>query len=159
MLEFAAEDPPAVRKVAEDWQNAADREARSRTVFAQEMIKFTDVAREVDAVRSAIGSGVDVAAFVKTAMRHYRATLSQNGPVMDVGLGDVTFPLPVDGRSFRARFELPVREGEIYLHRTYPLVEALATGILDVCATTLYNALAAWAVLDCDVHVGSGARR
>jgi hypothetical protein len=39
--------------------------------------------------------------------------------------------LPVDRPQFTARFELPVQPGELHLHRTHPLVEALATGILD----------------------------
>jgi superfamily II DNA or RNA helicase len=137
LLEFGDDDPPIVRKISEEWQNAADREESSRkTMFAQETIKFGEVSREVDAVRSAIGSGVDVASFVKTALRHYGATVSQNGPLIDVGLGDVTWPLPVEGKSLRARFDLPVRDGEIYLHRTHPLVEALATGILDTALDT-----------------------
>ena len=135
LLDFADEDPPAVRKVSEEWQNAAEREARSRTMFAQETIKFSEVAREVEAVRSAIGSGVDVADFVREALRHYGATVSRNGQVFEAHLGDVmnrsAWPLPASCKSIRARFSLPVRDGELYLHRTHPLVETLATGILD----------------------------
>ena len=39
-----------------EWQAAADREKRSRTVFAQETIKPDEVLPELQAVRSAIGS-------------------------------------------------------------------------------------------------------
>jgi superfamily II DNA or RNA helicase len=135
LLDFAEEDPPAVRKVSEEWQNAAEREARSRTMFAQETIKFGDVAREVEAVRSAIGSGVDVADFVREALRYHGATVSRNEQVMEANLGDVmnrsAWPLPATCKSIHARFNLPVRDGELYLHRTHPLVETLATGILD----------------------------
>ena len=136
LLDFADEDPPAVRKVSEEWQNAAEREARSRTMFAQETIKFSEIAREVEAVRSAIGSGVDVEEFVQgKRYGSYGATVSRNGQVFEAQLGDVvnrsTWPLPASCKSIRARFSLPVRDGELYLHRTHPLVETLATGILD----------------------------
>ena len=41
------------------------------------------------------------------------------------------YRFPVTRTNLTARFELPVQPGEFYLHRTHPLVEALATGILD----------------------------
>ncbi len=39
-----------------EWEAAADREKVSRTMFAQHSIKTEEVARELDAVRRAIGS-------------------------------------------------------------------------------------------------------
>jgi len=145
LLEFGSNEADAAdsstRKVQEEWQNAAEREARSRTMFAQETIKFGEVAQEVDAIRTAIGSGVDVAAFCRTALRHYKASISDVGSGIrariEVSLQDVpravrdSLPIPGNPTNMTARFELPVQPGEIYLHRTHPLVEALATGILD----------------------------
>ncbi len=145
LLEFGSgETEPAdspAGKVQAEWQNAADREARSRTMFAQETIKFSEVAQEVDAVRTAIGSGVDVASFCRAALRHYKASISDVGSGIrariEVSLQDVprslrdSLPIPGNGTNLTARFELPVQPGEIYLHRTHPLVEALATGLLD----------------------------
>jgi superfamily II DNA or RNA helicase len=136
LLDFAEEDPPAVKRVTEEWQDAADREAASRkTMFAQETIKFGEVAREVDAVRSAIGSGVDVEDFVREALRFYGAAVSKPGELLEAHLGDVVnrsaWPLPAKCTSIRARFSLPVKGDELYLLRTHPLVETLATGILD----------------------------
>ncbi len=145
LLEFASgEAEPAdspTRKVQDEWQNAAEREARSRTMFAQETIKFGEVAQEVDAVRTAIGSGVDVASFCRAALRHHKASITDVGSGIrariEVGLQDVpravrdSLPIPGSGTNFTARFELPVQPGEIYLHRTHPLTEALATGLLD----------------------------
>jgi superfamily II DNA or RNA helicase len=145
LLEFGSNEAEAAdsstQKVQEEWQNAAEREARSRTMFAQETIKFGEVAQEVDAVRTAIGSGVDVAAFCRTALRHYKASISDVGSGIrariEVSLQDVpravrdSLPIPGNPTNLTARFELPVQPGEFYLHRTHPLVEALATGILD----------------------------
>jgi superfamily II DNA or RNA helicase len=137
------EEPPGTptRKVHDEWQNAAEREARSRTMFAQETIKFGDVAQEVEAVRTAIGSGVDVEAFCRMALRHYKAAISDVGAGhrarVQIDLRDVQrairegWPIPGNTTAFTARFELPVKPGELFLHRTHPIMEALSTGILD----------------------------
>ena len=37
----------------------------------------------------------------------------------------------VKDATFTARFSLPVRDGEIYLNRTHPLIEGLATYVMD----------------------------
>ncbi|HEY6340149.1 MAG TPA: helicase-related protein [Bryobacteraceae bacterium] len=145
LLDFAGdEEPPGspARAVHEEWERAAEREKRSyreQRMFAQETIKFTEVAQEIEAVRSAIGSGVDVSSFVPAGLRHWKATLAEIGfgsrARLEVNLQDVPRTirdtLPVERNRFTVRFDLPVQPGEIYLHRTHPLVEALATGILD----------------------------
>jgi superfamily II DNA or RNA helicase len=145
LLDFSGdEEPPSspARAVHQEWERAAEREKRSyreQRMFAQETIKFDDVAQEVEAVRSAIGSGVDVSKFVRAGLRHWKASLSEVGAGsrarLEVNLNDVVRRvrdmLPIEGAQFTARFELPVQPGELYLHRTHPLVEALATGILD----------------------------
>ena len=61
------------------WDAAADREKASRALFAQESIKVGEVARELDAVRAAIGGGVDVAAFVAGALRAHGAGVEVRG--------------------------------------------------------------------------------
>lgn len=149
LLEFGGdEEPPgtAARAVHDAWERAADREKRSygeQRMFAQESIKFSEVATELEAVRSAIGAGVDVGSFVRAGLRHWKASLSEFGAGtrarLLVNFSDVPRSFrdsllavtSVATPEFTVRFELPVRPGELYLHRTHPLVEALATGILD----------------------------
>src|SRR5262249_8008340 len=95
------------------WDASSEREKRSRTMFAQEMIKVEEVARELRAVQSAIGSGVDVAAFTKDALRAHRATVTGNGAVR-FDLTEVPKALRETAGSrtrFTARFELPVEDG------------------------------------------------
>lgn len=53
------------------WDQVADREKASRTVFAQHTIKVEEVRQELQAAREAMGSGVDVAAFVKGALQSH----------------------------------------------------------------------------------------
>ena len=47
-----------------------------RTVFAQETIQVEEVATELRAVQSAIGSGVDVQAFTSMALHTYGAVVT-----------------------------------------------------------------------------------
>ncbi len=59
------------------WEAASEREKRSRTMFAQETIKVEEVMQELQAIRSAIGSSVDVADFVKGAVSSFGGVVSK----------------------------------------------------------------------------------
>ncbi|MBE2196785.1 MAG: DEAD/DEAH box helicase [Anaerolinea sp.] len=119
------------------WEASAEREKRSRTMFAQQAIRVDEVSAELSAAREAIGSGIDVAAFMKDTVQMHRGTVSENGVVgFDLtetprGLRDM---LRVE--QFRARFELPVKDGQLYLTRTHPLVESLAAYVMNTALDT-----------------------
>lgn len=80
-----------------------------------------------------------MSAFVRSALRHWKASITDVGDGtrarLQINLQDVSpivrDTLPIKQSQFTARFALPVQAGEVYLHRTHPIVEALATGILD----------------------------
>lgn len=114
------------------WEAAAEREKRSRTMFAQQAIRVDDVAAELNAAREAVGSGIDVAAFMKDSVTMHHGVVSANGAVsFDLtetprGLRDM-----LGREQFAARFELPVKEGQLYLTRTHPLVESLAAYVMN----------------------------
>jgi superfamily II DNA or RNA helicase len=59
------------------WEDAAEREKRSRTMFAQRGIHVDEVARELDAVRRAIGSDERVGEFLTDAARELGATVAE----------------------------------------------------------------------------------
>ncbi|MCL5997765.1 MAG: DEAD/DEAH box helicase, partial [Chloroflexi bacterium] len=127
-----------------DGEAALDREKRSRTLFAQESIKVDEVARELRAAQQAVGSGVDVAAFMRDALQAHGATVSVNG-TMHVDLAHTPRALREslgNVEHFTARFELPVRAHEIYLNRTHPLVEGLATYLIDTAIDPLGDGVA-----------------
>ena len=122
-------------RVHRQWEAAADREKRSRTMFAQETIKVDEVGKELAEVRSAIGSGLDVKRFVHDALVANRAVVT-GADAIKVELAEAPQALReamglYDVDSFRGRFELPVGEGEAYLSRTHPYVEGLATHTAD----------------------------
>jgi hypothetical protein len=123
------------RKLHSDWQSAADREKRSRTMFAQETIRPEEVQPEIDAARAAVGSTEVVRHFVEEALAALGASLAAKGETVEIdysraprALRDLCPTLP---ERFRARFELPVEDGVIHLSRTHPLVEGLAAHVLD----------------------------
>lgn len=117
------------------WEAAADREKRSRTVFAQETIRPEEVRPELDASRAAVGSSEMLRHFVEDALRAHGAVLEPRKGGLEIDLSHAPRALrdlcPDLPDRFRARFELPVADGVIHLSRTHPLVEGLATYLLD----------------------------
>jgi len=118
-----------------EWDVAADREKRSRTVFAQEALKVDEVERELNETRAAIGSGADVRRFVEDALRAEGATVT-DGDVVTFDLAETPRALRDllalgEQTTLRARFELPVKDGVTYLSRTHPLVDGLASYVVD----------------------------
>ncbi|MHB8867796.1 MAG: helicase-related protein [Thermoleophilia bacterium] len=128
------------------WEAAADREKRSRTMFAQESIKVDEVRGELGEVRAAIGSGLDVERFVRDALVAHKAVVAGDSTVT-VDMAESPPALReamglLDAPRFRGRFELPVGDGELYLSRTHPVVEGLATHVADSALDALEEAVA-----------------
>jgi len=127
------------QQLFDQWEAASQREKRSRTVFAQETIKVDEVAAELRAVQAAIGSGVEVKDFTATALKAYGATCSTtstgafayNTNEVPRALKDAMERSSAKDASFIARFELPIHDNELFLNRTHPVVEGLATYVMD----------------------------
>jgi len=117
------------------WDGVAEREKRSRTVFAQESIKVDEVARELEETRRAVGSEKDVERFTVEALRAHRAVIAQKNGVTHFSLRETPRALrdllPGDHTDFDASFGLPVGEGVVYLGRTHPIVNALSSYVMD----------------------------
>lgn len=128
-----------------EWTDAAERERRSRTLFAQHAIKPDEVFRELVAVREAIGAGVDVRRFVTDALRTYGATVRQgerSGLTADIaevpgGLRDAV------GMAAQADTLEIAREGSLTLERTHPIVQAVAAHVLDTALDPFADGVAA----------------
>lgn len=119
-----------------DWERASQKEKRSRTMFAQEGIqtRIGDVARELEAVRNAIGSGREVEAFTRDALRAYGAFAADRPNGVDFDLHETPRALRESCgfvETLKAKFELPVDSGVLYLSRTHPVVEGLAQYVLN----------------------------
>ncbi len=125
----------------QEWDDVTEREKRSRTMFAQSAIKVDEVAEVLRETRAAVGSGVDVERFVRDGLVAHKAVLSEAKgaaakKVLRCEVGSAPRALRDtmslgETTTIRARFELPVDDNELYLSRTHPLVEGLATYVMD----------------------------
>jgi len=93
------------------------------------------VAKELAAARDAVGSSADVETFVRAAVAAYGGVVADaSGGAVTVALDDAPAAVrdAVRGQTrFQARFQLPVRtDKEVYLSRTHPFVEGLASFVL-----------------------------
>ncbi len=134
LFDMAPEEKTKVDEFETEWKNAAEREKRSRSLFAQQTIKPDEVALEVAAMRQAIGSETDVQRFVTTAVKAYRGTMHEQHGRFRINLKES--PLAVreaigDQDEFNARFQPGVQDDELYLSRTSTVVEGLASYVMN----------------------------
>ncbi len=134
-FEFIHDLEPMKKAIHAEWESARDREKVSRSRFAQHTLSPDAVAVELQAVRSAIGGSEDVDRFFGSVMQAATVPLQARGKAIEIQLSLET-PRALRqaiGRDdpFIGRFDLPLEEGEIYLGRTSPIIEGLASWALD----------------------------
>ncbi len=135
---------PQKQQLHDDWEAVADREKRSRTMFAQEAIKFDEVGSELAAAEHAIGSPSEISTFFRSTLTLSGAAVNDEAilktdlagikPAVREALGGAT--------SLRVAFEPVSEKGVALLHRTHPLVEGLATYVLNSALDPLLGGLA-----------------
>jgi superfamily II DNA or RNA helicase len=126
---------PQKEDIHAKWEDAAENEKRSRSRYAQHTLDPEEVAAELTATRDSVGAGPVAREFVADALRLARVPVTVHGKTVDVGLS-MAAPRSLRqslGRddAFTGRFDLPVQPGEVYLPRTSPIVEGLASWVLD----------------------------
>jgi superfamily II DNA or RNA helicase len=129
------EHKQAVASLHGEWENARDREKASRSRFAQHTLSPEAVAVELANVRAAIGRSEDVTRFFHAVLRMATVPLQEKNRAVTVNLSNET-PRALRqaiGRDepFTGRFDLPLSADEVYLGRTSPVVEGLASWTLD----------------------------
>lgn len=123
----------ADRRLELEWQAAAEREKRTRTLYAQHTISPDEVHRELLATRESTGAGVEVRTFVTEALRAYGATVRE-GPREGLIADLAETPLAVREAVGLAADDYALeisREGSLTLERTHPVVQAIAAYTLD----------------------------
>ena len=141
---FEEQFRPQKQQLHEEWQDVADREKRSRTMFAQEGIKFDEVAAELEEAEKSIGSPSDLAKFFRSALTLSGASVS-TGAVLDADLAGT--PAAVreilgSGDRLRIAFE-PVSDSKVsVLHRTHAMVEGLASHVLNAALDPVLGGIA-----------------
>lgn len=130
-----------------EWDKAADREKRSRTVFAQDSIRVQEVARELRESREATGSAEDVQRFTLEALGALKGVVRLYNQIHEIDLKDspraLKDALGLADTKIRCRFELPVTPGVLHLARTHPVTENLSTYVMDTALDPQLEAIAA----------------
>ena len=134
-LGFIDDLEPRKQAIHAGWDNARDRDKASRSRFAQHTLSPEAVAAELQSVRQAIGRSEDVARFFGAVLQAATVPVKVTDKAVTVHLSNET-PRALRqaiGRDepFTGRFDLPLHEGEVYLGRTSPVIEGLASWTLD----------------------------
>lgn len=144
-LDFFEEIEPKKKLIHDEWENARDREKASRSRFAQKTLDPEVVYAELENVRSAIGSNKDVSHFFFTALKRAGVPVTSKSESIKVHLSKET---PRSLRQsigydepFTGRFDLPLGEQEVYLGRTSPVIEGLASWVLGQAFDPFANQL------------------
>ncbi|HEY9724203.1 MAG TPA: helicase-related protein [Oscillatoriaceae cyanobacterium] len=138
-------DKPKREAFFKEWENTSAKEKLSSTLFAQSTLRTDDVAKELTAVREAIGAGVNVRDFFLQAFaalgghvverqdgRRWNCDPTEVAPALREMLDWPNAP-------FVVRFDAPGAENEIYLQRTHPMVAGLAAYLLDTALDPLLD--------------------
>lgn len=127
---------PIQEPVDTQWEAAVERERRSRTLFAQnQMLKTvkTEVRKELEEVRQALGGEEDVSRFARTALKMLGARVSGEER-LTVNLSETSRALKdAIGKNdgFDAAFNGQPEKDVLLLTRTHPVIEGLAAHVLE----------------------------
>ncbi|HZN70112.1 MAG TPA: helicase-related protein [Micromonosporaceae bacterium] len=124
-----------------EWESAAERESKALTKYAQSGVKLDEVAREVAAIREALGSHHDIARFVRDTLTGFRVPVRVDKDALRVPTHALpagirqAFGLASDDTKTSTElvlhYDLPTPSGEHALVRTDPAVAALARHVLE----------------------------
>ena len=124
----------AKRTVTRKIDEAAEREKASRSIFAQNAIKASEIEEDLQAVDEAIGDPGAVKDFVSGALT---ALFGVQVTTEKCGFGIVTGNMPAqlggllpDGQFVNVSFESPTPEGYHYLGRNHRFVEHLCQMVM-----------------------------
>jgi hypothetical protein len=115
-------------------------------MFAQERISVDEVARELEEARSAIGAGVNMERFVQEAFRAHGGLVSEKKDAL-------IFDPTETARAFREAIGMEDKfticfdaarqtPGVLNLNRTHPIVEGLATHVMDTALDPISESIA-----------------
>ena len=137
---------PQTQDLYAQWENAADREKKSRTMFAQHSLSPEDVFAELEAAQKAIGAGVGLEDFVKDALQGMGAGFRLDRKGTRINLSEcppaLRDALPVEEDQVLVRFQAPAPEKGFLLTRIHPFVESLASFVLDTALDPLAKGIA-----------------
>jgi superfamily II DNA or RNA helicase len=132
-LGFAFETPEISRLHAA-WDQAAEREDRQRSYFAQRGIQPDEVARELAATDPVLGDSAAVERFLTNAAQRFRGSLTANrSGVLELHPGEVRSRLVARGIEsvpLRVTFDRRADPQAEYIGRMHPVVAAFCDAVI-----------------------------
>jgi superfamily II DNA or RNA helicase len=134
LLDF--EQAPAAREIDRAWRDAAEREKKNRTIFAQRQLKPEEVEPEWGKARALLGGPTETRRFVERALKRLRAPLQPIGKAFKAPLSSLV-PMTLRERleeegivgTVRVEFGDAPGAGRLHLHRAHPLVGLIAEAL------------------------------
>lgn len=134
---FSYDQLEEVRDLDVRWTSLAEKMKRNRTVFAQRRLKPEEVLPEWERMQTALGDQHDVRRFVTRAMARLNAAVEPLPRGVRAPLGALPPALRerlaaegLEG-TIRIDFAQPPAPGALFVHRSHPLVAALAEDLLE----------------------------
>lgn len=125
------------KEIETAWQSAREKAARNRSIFAQRRLKPEDVLPEWRKSAAVLGGEGDVARFVARAVAKLGVPLDDHRGHHKLSLDQLPLTvrerLAADGLTgtLRVSFHQPPAPGSLFIHRTHPIVAALADTLLE----------------------------
>lgn len=136
---WGVEEKTKVQELHAEWQNRADKERGSPTLFAQRSIKDQEVEEEIRALHDALSDDL-APLFFEEILRRLHAGIEKRKDVLKV----VTAHVDADAKDildlkdeFEASFLPNPGTGVMALHRTHPLVESLCHYAIETAVDDL----------------------
>jgi hypothetical protein len=135
-LDFS--ETPAAREIDRVWRDAAEREKRNRTIFAQRQLKPEEVEPEWEKARVLLGGPSETRRFVERSLKRLRAPLEPIGRTFKAPLASLV-PVTLRERleeegiegTVRVQFGNAPGSGRLHLHRAHPLVGLIAEALVE----------------------------
>lgn len=133
------------------WEQSAEREKRSRSIFAQTSVRVEDVKRELEEAQQVSGTLEDVKSFSIDVLKTLRAQVEEGRDTYCVDLRESPKALR-DLLNVPDRIEIQVgvpgtiansNDATVAVSRTSPIVQGLATYVIDTSLDESRGALAA----------------
>jgi hypothetical protein len=124
---------PTKQRLHVEWEVAAEREKKSRSLFAQRGIHVDEIATEISAARKALGDEASVEGFCRTTFASLNIAVGGTKPAtVDLTGAPASLRDAVDeDGTLSLSFSIPAVRGSTLITRTHPLVSGLATYVLE----------------------------
>jgi superfamily II DNA or RNA helicase len=134
---FSFDQLDEARELEVRWTSLAEKVRKNRTVFAQRRLKPEEVLPEWERMQIALGNQDDVRRFVTRALARLDAAVEPLPRGVRAPLGALPDALrerlAADGLegTLRLDFAQPPAPGALFVHRSHPIVAALAEDLLE----------------------------